>query len=123
MKIFTNKDSIHVDKEVGISVDYYLRDEYEVHYNKQISGAVQDWHHHEKISETIYIINGELLAEWKDNDKLNSVIVKTGDLIETEKSPHTFTNNSGKDVEFLVIKHLLSGKNKREILKNDKVLD
>lgn len=55
--------------------------------------------------------------------KVKEHIVKAGDLIETERNPHTFTNHTDKIVKFLVIKQVLNGENKREILKTDKVLD
>lgn len=102
---------------------YYLRDEYELHYNEQIPGSTQTWHHHEKITETIFIFDGELTAEWKEEGVIIKQIVKQGDLIETENTPHTFSNHTDKNVKFIVIKQVLSGKDKREIMKNDKVID
>lgn len=49
--------------------------------------------------------------------------MSVGDLIETEKTPHTFTNHTDQMVKFLVIKQVLSGENKKELFKNDKVVD
>jgi len=49
--------------------------------------------------------------------------VQAGDLIETEHTSHTFSNNSDNVVKFIVIKQLLNGENKKEFLKTDKVLD
>lgn len=46
-----------------------------------------------------------------------------GDLIETERTPHTFSNDSEKIVKFLVIKQIPKGENYKEILKTDKVID
>ncbi|MDD4849042.1 MAG: cupin domain-containing protein, partial [Bacteroidales bacterium] len=103
MKIITREESISVAKPEGTNVRYYLRNEYEVHYNEQVAGSTQTWHHHEKILETIYIIDGELTAEWKVENNMEKQIVKTGDLIETENTPHTFTNHTDKMVKFLVI--------------------
>ena len=37
MKIIKKSDAIHVDKPEGTKVDYYLRNEYEVHYNEQVA--------------------------------------------------------------------------------------
>ena len=123
MKITTKKDAVFVSKPEGTNVTYYLLPEYEVHINEQVPHSTQTWHHHEKIWETIYIIEGELTAQWKANGEIKKQIVKTGDLIETEHTPHTFSNDSDQVVKFIVIKQLLNGKDKKEILKTDKVLD
>ena len=123
MKIIKKTDALHVDKSEGTKVDYYLRNEYEVHYNEQLAGSTQTWHHHEKISETLFIIDGQLTAKWKENNKEETQMVSVGDLIETENTPHTFTNHTDKIVKFLVIKQVFSGESKVDLLKNDKVLD
>ncbi len=123
MKIIRPKDVIQVSKPEGTNVTYFLRPEYEVLYNEQIPHSTQTWHHHEKIWETLYIIEGELTARWKEWDKEMEDVVRAGDLIEGENSSHTFENNSDKVVKFIVIKQVLSGKDKREILLTDKVID
>ena len=123
MKIIHKKNALHIDKPEGTKVDYYLRDEYEVHYNEQIPKSTQTWHHHEQILETLYIIDGELTAKWKENGEVVEEIVRAGDLIETEDTPHTFINHTDRVARFLVIKQVLSGEDKRELLKTDKVVD
>lgn len=123
MKIIKKSEALHVDKPEGIKVDYYLRNEYEVHYNEQFAGSTQTWHHHEKIAEALFIIEGELTAKWRSGDQEFTEIVSTGDLIETENAPHTFINHTNKIVKFLVIKQVFSGENKIELLKTDKVID
>ena len=123
MNIIHKDDASHVDKPEGTKIDYYLRDEYEVHYNEQVSGSTQTWHHHEQILETLFIIEGELTAKWKECGETVEEIVRAGDLIETENTPHTFTNHTDKVVKFLVIKQVLSGKSKKELLKTDKIID
>lgn len=123
MKITSKKDALSVSKPEGTHVSYYLFPEYEVHFNEQVPHSTQTWHHHEKIWESLYIIEGELTAQWKENGEIRKQIVKAGDLIETEHTPHTFSNDSDKVVKFLVIKQLLNGEDKKEILKTDKVLD
>jgi len=123
MKIVYKKDALHVDKPEGTMVDYYLRNEYELHYNKQVPHTTQTWHHHDHILETLFIIDGELLVQWKKQGVHHEEIVKTGDLIETENTPHTFINQSDSLVRFIVIKQVLSGTNKKHLLKTDKVLD
>lgn len=123
MKIYHKKNALNVSKPEGTSVSYYLFNEYEIHYNEQFPNSTQVWHHHEKIWETLYIIEGQLLAKWRENEEEKSETLITGDVVETERTPHTFINNSGKTVKFLVIKQILNGENKKEILKNDKILD
>lgn len=123
MKIIQRKQALHVDKSEGTKVDYYLRKEYEVHYNEQVPGSTQTWHHHEHISETLFIIEGELTAKWKNGDEIESQIVSNGDLIESENTPHTFTNHTDRVAKFLVIKQVFSGEDKVQLLKTDKIID
>ncbi|RJQ37709.1 cupin domain-containing protein [Candidatus Microgenomates bacterium] len=123
MKITRKQDALSIIKSEGIKVLYYLFPEYEIHYNEQEPNSTQTWHHHEKIWESLYIIEGELTAKWQENGEIKTQIVKAGDLIETENSPHTFINNSNNIIKFLVLKQVLSGENKKELLKTDKVID
>lgn len=124
MKITNLSQAIHVDKEEGTSVDYFLFPEYEIHYNEVKPGVTQLWHHHPKIWETIFMIEGELEAHWQDElgNKQNT-IVKKGDVVEVENSPHTFINSSKEVAKFLVHRFVPTGEDKREIIKKDKVLD
>ncbi len=123
MKITRAKDVPHVVKPEGTDVRYYLFKDYEVHYNDQAPHTTQTWHHHEKIWETLYIIDGELEAQWRDGEEERSQIVRAGDLIETERTTHTFSNNTDTVVRFLVIKRMPSAEDHSEVLKTDKVLD
>ena len=123
MKITTKSQALHADKPEGLSVDYYLFPEYEVHMNTQQPHSIQEWHHHATVWETIVILSGELIVQWKEDTKEIHQVVTPGDIIETEHTPHTFLNNTNHPVTFLVIKQLLSGKNKSELLKTDKILD
>jgi len=123
MKIVTREKSLFVSKPEGTNVRYYLRDEYELHYNEQMPGSTQTWHHHEKILENLYLIEGELTAEWKVGDKIEKQVVKAGDLVETENTPHTFINHTDKIVKFIVIKQVPTREDKSDVLKTDKVID
>jgi uncharacterized cupin superfamily protein len=123
MKITQAKDALHISKPEGTDVHYYLFKDYEVHYNDQAPHTTQTWHHHEKIWETVYIIEGELNAQWREGEEEKSQIVTPGDLIETERTPHTFSNDSDNVARFLVIKRLPSTDDLSDVLKNDKVLD
>jgi uncharacterized cupin superfamily protein len=123
MKITPAKDALHIVKPEGTDIHYYLFNDYEIHYNDQAPRTTQTWHHHEKVWETLYIIDGELRAQWRDGDEEKSQIVGAGDLIETEHTPHTFSNDTDKTARFLVIKRIPSTEDHRETLKTDKVLD
>jgi uncharacterized cupin superfamily protein len=123
MKIYHRKDALKAIKPEGINTTYYLFNEYEIHYDEQLPHSTQVWHHHDKIWETIYIIEGELLAKWKENGEKKSEILKAGDAIETERTAHTFINESDNIVKFIVFKQILNGENKKDILKKDKILD
>lgn len=123
MKIVQANKTLHVKKPEGTDVHYYLFKDYEVHYNDQAPHTTQTWHHHEKIWETLYIIDGELMARWRENGEEKSQVVRSGDLIETERTPHTFSNDSDEVVRFLVIKRMPSEEDHSEVLKTDKVLD
>ena len=123
MKIIRKQEARQTEKPEGTKVDYYLRPEYEVHFNEQAPNTTQTWHHHEKITETLFIIEGELTAEWKKDEETHKEIIHIGDMVETEKTSHTFTNHTDKITKFLVIKQVLSGKNKSEIFRNEKIID
>lgn len=113
-----------MDKKEGTSVDYYMFPEYEIHYNEVKPGVVQLWHHHPRISETLYIIEGKLEAHWEDNiHGTKKTIVGAGDVVEVENTPHTFINSSKEIVRFLVFRFVPTGEDKSQIIKNDKVLD
>src|SRR5260221_6233016 len=117
MKITHKSQAVHAERPEGISVNYYLFDEYEIHTNTQAPHSTQVWHHHEKIWETIIILKGELKVFWKENNQEIHQVVTPGDVIETERSAHTFMNTTDEPAEFLVIKQILSGENKSELLK------
>ena len=123
MKIIKKSQATSVSKPEGTTVDYFLFPEYEVHYNEQAPGTTQTWHHHEQIWETLYIVDGELVARWREDGEEKSQVVEAGDLVESERSVHTFSNESPSIVRFLVIKRMPTGKDSRDIFKNDKVLD
>lgn len=123
MKIISAKNVPHIKKPEGADVHYYLFKDYEVHYNEQAPHTTQTWHHHEVIWETLYMIDNELVVKWKEDGEVKKQLVKAGDLIDTERSPHTFSNDSDATVRFLVIKRMPTELDHSEILKSDKVLD
>lgn len=122
MKIVKKFDAAHVKKSEGTEVWYYLFPEYEVHYNEQVPGTTQTWHYHEKINETVFIIEGELVAKWKNGEEVREQTLHAGDLVQTENTNHTFENKSGKTVKFLILKQILTGEDRSELFKNDKIV-
>jgi uncharacterized cupin superfamily protein len=123
MKIIQAKDIPYIAKPEGTDVRYYLFGDYEIHYNEQAPHTTQTWHHHKIIGETLYVIDGKLTAHWREKDEERSQILKSGDLAETERSPHTFSNESDEVVRFLIVKRIPSRKDHSETFKTDKVLD
>ncbi len=123
MKIIPRSGAIHVDKEEGSSVDYYLFPEYEVHYNEIAPGTIQQWHHHRQISETLFVMEGEIEAHWLENGEKKMQVAVAGDVIEVEDTPHTFINSSDGVVKFVVFRFVPEGVDKREVIKGDKVID
>lgn len=124
MKIISKNQAIHVDKEEGSSVDYYIFPEYEIHYNEIKPGTVQSWHHHSKITETLFVMEGEIEAHWLDEQGQKKMkIASVGDVIEVEDTPHNFVNSSQSTVKFVVFRFVHTGEDTHELIKNDKVLD
>jgi uncharacterized cupin superfamily protein len=124
MKIISQNQAVHIDKAEGSAVEFYIFPEYEVHYNEIKPGTVQLWHHHSRISETLFVVSGEIEAHWIDeNGQKTMKVVTAGDVVEVENSPHTFINTSQGVVKFVVFRFVPTGEDKREMIKNDKVLD
>ncbi|HXS14500.1 MAG TPA: cupin domain-containing protein, partial [Candidatus Saccharimonadales bacterium] len=96
---------------------------YEIHVDEQLPHTVQTWHSHQTIWETVYIVEGELTAKWKENGEIKTETVRTGDLIESEHTAHTYSNDTDTITKYIVFKQVLSGENKREVLMKDKILD
>ncbi|MFH1457423.1 MAG: cupin domain-containing protein [Patescibacteria group bacterium] len=123
MKIISQKEIPNLHKPDGTKTWYYLFNEYEIHYNEISPKSTQPWHHHEKIQETLLIIEGSLVVKWKIDNKIKTQTVKQGGLIEFGVISHTVANRSSKKTKFICFKQVLSGKNKRELLKTDKIVD
>ena len=86
-------------------------------------GTVQQWHHHEAIEETLFIISGDLEARWRDGTDTMVEHLGAGDIERVGRSVHTFANTGTTDVQFVVFRLVLDGTDKRELIKNDKVVD
>jgi uncharacterized RmlC-like cupin family protein len=111
-----------VKKDNGTDVNYYIFDEYEIHLNTIAPGSVQEWHYHTKIEESILVIKGKLYCKWIEDDMEKSRYIYPGELVRVMKSVHTFENDTDEPVEFTVFRFAPTGENKRELIKNDKVI-
>ena len=123
LNVIYQKDSIHVSKENGTDVDYYIFDEAEIHVNKIKPHTIQEWHFHEHISENLLVIKGKLLFRYIDSEKKEQdLYVTEGDLVDIGSSVHTFENDTEDVTEFIIFRYVPSGVNKREVIKNDKTV-
>lgn len=120
MLITRKTTATYVVKPDGTNVWYYLFPEYEVHYNEIAPGVTQVWHCHEQIEEVIFMLSGQLQAEWIENGKKQQSMLKEGDLVQSKNSVHTFTNTSEYLTKFLVIKLVPDGNDHRKTFKTDK---
>lgn len=122
LEIKTLVDAIHVKKEDGTKVNYYLFDEYEIHLNTVPANTKQVWHYHQNIEEVILITKGELDVYYIENNHKIRQTVKENQLVLVKDSIHTFINNSDQDCLFVVFRLVLDGINKRELIKKDKII-
>jgi mannose-6-phosphate isomerase-like protein (cupin superfamily) len=123
MEIIKKEKSISVSKKDGTDVSYYIFPEYEIHYNELAPGAVQQWHHHPRIEETLIVVSGEMEVRWIDGGEQKCSTIGKGDVVRVENTPHTFANPSRERVVFVVYRMVPDGTDKRDIIKNDKVID
>lgn len=121
-EIIQLEDSISVVKENRTRVNYFLFDEFEVHVNVIPPGAVQEWHFHSKLEESILILDGKLLFSWTSQGHSNSRLLEKGTLVRVKDSVHTFSNASDKDTSFVVFRFIPDGTSKHELIKNDKTI-
>ncbi|MEW4412260.1 cupin domain-containing protein [Clostridium sp. AN503] len=121
-EIITIEDSISVVKDNCTRVNYFIFNEYEIHLNTIPSGAVQEWHFHSKLEESILILTGELLLSWQDHGQIYNQLLKEGTIVRVKDSVHTFSNTSSRDTTFVVFRFIPDGQDKRELIKNDKTI-
>lgn len=120
-EVIHKKDSIHVIKETGTEVNYYIFDEAEIHLNKIMPHTIQEWHFHEKIDETLLITKGILLCRYMSKGGIEkSCYAVKDDIVRVHNSIHTFENDTDGITEFIVFRFVPDGKNKRELIKGDK---
>ena len=121
-EIFLNRDAIHVDKENGTAVDYFIFPEFEIHRNCISPHSVQEWHFHSKIEEVILVTQGELVLSYLENGVPKRQPVTEDTIIRVKNSIHTFSNETDFPCYFTVFRFVPDGIDKRELIKQDKVL-
>ena len=122
MKITPRSKSIFVKREDNSEINYFIFEEYEVHYGEIVPGLKQPWHSHEIINETLFIIEGKIEFHFLEGEEKKVKVVTPGDLIQAENTPHTFINPFDKACKMVVFRFIPEGKHKQDIIKNDKTL-
>ena len=122
IKFLQKNDAITVSKVNGTNVSYYIFNEFEIHMNKISPKSIQEWHYHSKIEETLMIIKGDLTCRWLECGEERSKKITVNEIVRVGNSTHTFENETDEEVEFIVFRFVPSGMDKREIIKNDKVV-
>lgn len=123
MKIISRNDANLSNSPEERKVWKYSFPEYEFQYDEQFPHTIIKWHHHARIWETIYIVEGKLAAKWREDGEEKEQIVKAGDVIEPGHGAHTFENRSESVVKFIAFKRIPSGKDMREMIEKDKIYD
>jgi len=123
MKITSQGKAKNFQSLEGREAWIYSFPEYEFQYDEQKPHTVLKWHHHEKIWETIYIVEGEVVMRWKENGEKKEQAVKAGDLIEPGFVSHSLENKSYQVAKFIAVKFVLSGEDKKDIIEKDKFYD
>lgn len=122
INVLTLSDSIHVVKENKTEVNYFIFPEYEIHINRIPPKAVQEWHYHSDIEEVILVNKGILTCKWLIDNKIETKQINKNQLVQVNNSIHTFENVTEEEVEFTVFRLVLDGTDKREKIKNDKII-
>ncbi len=122
IKFITENDAINVHKNNGTEVSYYIFNEYEIHLNTIPPKSIQEWHYHLRIEETLLITKGQLTCRWLEDGKEKSKKINRNELVKVGNSIHTFENETDEEVDFIVFRFVPEGIDKREIIKNDKII-
>jgi mannose-6-phosphate isomerase-like protein (cupin superfamily) len=122
LEIHNLENSLYNQKENLTKVNYFIFDEYEIHFNIIPSKTSQEWHMHREIEEALFVISGEILVRWKDNNIIREKLVYKNSVIRVKNSIHTLENLTNEEATFVVFRMVPDGTNKREIIKNDKVI-
>lgn len=83
---------------------------------------MQEWHFHSKIEEVILVTQGELVLSYLENGVPKRQPVTEDTIIRVKNSIHTFSNETDFPCYFTVFRFVPDGIDKRELIKQDKVL-
>ena len=82
--------------------EYYRHNDFEFIITYLPPSFTQEWHTHQKITEAIYVISGEIVVK---TEKENTETLSEGDLVIFEpKETHTICNNSLNEAKILTLK-------------------
>jgi uncharacterized cupin superfamily protein len=123
LTITRRTESASRSKDDGTNVRYYVFDEFEVHDDELRPGSVQEWHHHERIAEVLYVVTGTLEIRWVDDGRPRSDLAHEGDAINVGTSSHTVANPTDEITRFVVFRMVPDGVDKRDLIREDKVVD
>lgn len=120
LDIINKKSAISVEKDNGTLVDYFLFEEFEVHYNKIPASCVQDWHSHHAIEEIIVVNQGILVVEWIENRKICKKIVGEKEIIRMKNSIHRISNRLNVIAECTIFRFVPQNQDYSQLIKQDK---
>jgi uncharacterized cupin superfamily protein len=122
MRLTKKSEAINKTREDGTDISYYIFKEYEVHYGELAPGITQPWHHHTKINETVFVVEGNIKLHYLDNGEKKEKKIDPGDVVQVEDTPHTFSNPYQKVCKMVAFRFVPKGEDQHETIKNDKVL-
>ena len=123
MQTSKSANVLSTTKPDGTRVQYHLFREFEIHYNQMPPGVIQPWHHHVRVEESIYLLEGELWFHWLSPAGRQSTLLQSGDVVAVEKDTHTLETPEHAGAVFIVLRIVPTGVDHRELFRTDKVLD
>ena len=84
--------------------------------------SVQEWHSHCVVDETLVVLSGAVVVHWLENGETMSRTVPQDAILKVGRAVHTIENPFENPSDFLVFRMVPDGADKREQIKNDKVL-
>ncbi|MHC5247595.1 cupin domain-containing protein [Enterococcus sp. LJL90] len=99
--------AITVQKENGTLVDYYLRQNFEVHFNTLPKKLTQEWHAHQYLQEIVFVLTGGLAVEiFERNQTIKRIELAPHDLITMNNSLHRVINPFEEACQFIVFRFI-----------------
>lgn len=123
MNIIQASEVPRIERPDGSAVTYYMFNDYEIMHAVLNPHTTQQWHHHNTIGETTYVIDGEVVVLWREDGQEKRQVLKPGDLVESGRTVHTYANESDFPATTVCVKRLPIDGDHHDVFKNDKVLD